>query len=53
MLSGLTLVIWLVCGLIALLGSLCYAELGTSLPVFGADYAYIHHMKWLESLIIP
>uniref|UniRef100_A0AC35U130 AA_permease domain-containing protein n=1 Tax=Rhabditophanes sp. KR3021 TaxID=114890 RepID=A0AC35U130_9BILA len=43
---GLSLVIWLGCALIAILGSLCYIELGTSIREAGCDFAYICYVKW-------
>ncbi|XP_037341954.2 b(0,+)-type amino acid transporter 1 isoform X3 [Pungitius pungitius] len=38
---GASLVIWTCCGLVAMLGGLCYAELGTVIPESGAEYIYM------------
>lgn len=38
---GASLIIWSCCGLIAMLGGLCYAELGTIVPESGAEYIYL------------
>ncbi|KAM9788132.1 b(0,+)-type amino acid transporter 1 isoform 2-T2 [Syngnathus typhle] len=38
---GASLLIWASCGLIAMLGGLCYAELGTVFPESGGEYIYM------------
>lgn len=38
---GLSLIVWLACGIIASLGALSYSELGTAIPKQGAEYHYL------------
>jgi len=40
--------VWLACGLLALAGALCYAELATAYPHEGGDYVYLNRAygKW-------
>ncbi|XP_076246348.1 b(0,+)-type amino acid transporter 1 [Calliopsis andreniformis] len=37
---GLCLIVWIVCGILSLLGALAFAELSTVVPRSGAEYAY-------------
>ncbi|CAF1122816.1 unnamed protein product [Rotaria sordida] len=38
---GLCLVIWTLCGFISILGALCYAEIGTVIPLSGSELVYM------------
>ncbi|ROL55365.1 Asc-type amino acid transporter 1 [Anabarilius grahami] len=38
---GIALVVWVLGGGVAALGSLCYAELGVTIPKSGGDYSYV------------
>lgn len=47
---GMSLLVWLVCGLLALCGGLCIAELGAMLPRTGGQYVYIreaYRKRWV------
>lgn len=38
---GACLLVWMACGIISLLGALCFAELGCLVPRSGAEYVYL------------
>lgn len=38
---GLALIVWTLGGCVAALGSMCYAELGVTIPKSGGDYSYV------------
>ena len=50
---GLSMAVWLVCGLLALCGALCFAELGAAIPRTGGTYAFLQRafrVHWLPFL---
>nr|XP_018669242.1 b(0,+)-type amino acid transporter 1-like isoform X4 [Ciona intestinalis] len=57
---GVTLIIWVFGGLIAMLSTLCYCELATSIPESGSDYTYLTYayhpalaflIPWMNTLL--
>ena len=38
---GVVMAAWVVAGLVAILGALCFAELGTLIPRAGGEYQYV------------
>ncbi|XP_072019831.1 b(0,+)-type amino acid transporter 1-like [Amphiura filiformis] len=58
---GMCLVVWSLCGLISLLGALCYTELGTMIPKSGGEYVFFYTafgsapaflFSWVTNLIL-
>ena len=38
---GMALIVWAICGILAVCGAMAYAELGTMIPTSGGEYTYI------------
>ncbi|XP_077986103.1 large neutral amino acids transporter small subunit 1-like [Glandiceps talaboti] len=58
---GGALVVWSLCGVIAMLGGMCYAELGSSIKKGGGEYTYLNEafgeflaflMLWVNFIIV-
>ncbi|XP_078491664.1 b(0,+)-type amino acid transporter 1-like [Ciona intestinalis] len=51
---GITLIIWVLGGVVAMLSTLCYCELATSIPESGSDYTYLTYAYHLAlAFLIP
>jgi|ERR1711892_252729 len=58
---GMSLVVWVACGVVSMLGALAYSELGTMIQSSGAEYAYFmeafgpfsaYMFSWMTTMII-
>ncbi|CAJ0939346.1 unnamed protein product, partial [Mesorhabditis belari] len=43
---GLSLTVWILCAVIALIVAMSYIELATSIPECGSDFSYINYVGW-------
>ncbi|CAJ0580363.1 unnamed protein product, partial [Mesorhabditis spiculigera] len=43
---GLSLAVWLGCGVISIMGAFAYIELATAIPDPGCDFAYSCYLGW-------
>ena len=59
--SGMILCVWSGCGVLATLGALCYAELGTAIPKSGSEHTYLTYAfgdlggfmyTWVSTIVI-
>ena len=42
--GGVSILVWLITGFYSILGALCFAELGTTFPESGGDFAYLRRL---------